>query len=223
MSKQKSHLTRLIGVEVDDDEEVSIMCDQETGWFVSSHFNPIPPWYGYRRTFSFFFWRRTFDPDLLRGKNPWFGQAHQLAEAISLCYTWKETFFSDLKPQVDPVRLIDRTSKKRCAGDYLRRADAPTRRIQRGTMSWMLKCFKRKPGGLRGCCTASPDRTWMMIRKRRTRCRMHWSKPGRREKPWGISISLSHGWPGFSLTGARIYCVSAKDGAFFRWRKKPFR
>ena len=31
MSKQKPHLTRLIGVEVDDDEEVSIMCDQETG------------------------------------------------------------------------------------------------------------------------------------------------------------------------------------------------
>ena len=31
MSKQKPHLTRLIGMEVDDDEEVSIMCDQETG------------------------------------------------------------------------------------------------------------------------------------------------------------------------------------------------
>ena len=47
----------------------------------------------------------------------------------------KKSFFSDLKPQVDPVRLIDRTSKKRCAGDYLRRVDALSRRAQRGTMS----------------------------------------------------------------------------------------
>jgi hypothetical protein len=32
-----------MGVEVDDDEEVSIMCDQETGGFISPHFNPVPP------------------------------------------------------------------------------------------------------------------------------------------------------------------------------------
>ena len=54
MSNRNLCLTRLIDVEVDEDEEASTVCNQEEGGSSSSYFNPVLPGCGNRRMLCFF-------------------------------------------------------------------------------------------------------------------------------------------------------------------------